>query len=38
MVKMCYDSGHRVFGENYVQELLDKAAEVFSAHLINNIW
>lgn len=24
-VREAYDAGHRVFGENYVQELLDKA-------------
>lgn len=24
----CYDAGHREFGENYVDELLEKATEV----------
>lgn len=31
LVRACYDAGHRVFGENYVQELQEKAPQV-SAH------
>lgn len=29
LIRACYDAGHRVFGENYVQELLEKAPQVF---------
>jgi uncharacterized pyridoxal phosphate-containing UPF0001 family protein len=25
LIKICYEAGQRHFGENYVQELLDKA-------------
>lgn len=28
LVKQVYDAGHRSFGENYVQELVDKAPQV----------
>lgn len=42
-VKEAYDAGHRTFGENYVQELLDKAPELpsdiqwhFIGHLQSN--
>lgn len=28
LIKACYDVGQRVFGENYVQELCDKASQV----------
>jgi uncharacterized pyridoxal phosphate-containing UPF0001 family protein len=28
MIKDVYDAGHRDFGENYVQELLEKAPQV----------
>lgn len=28
LIKECYDADHRVFGENYVQELFDKSKEV----------
>lgn len=27
-VQACYDAGHRHFGENYVQELVEKAEQV----------
>lgn len=27
-IKALYDAGHRHFGENYIQELIDKAAVV----------
>lgn len=27
-IQACYDTGHRHFGENYVQELADKAEQV----------
>ena len=27
-IQACYDTGHRHFGENYVQELVDKAEQV----------
>lgn len=26
-IRACYDAGHRHFGENYVQELVDKAEQ-----------
>lgn len=29
LVQEVYDAGHRHFGENYVQELIDKAPQVF---------
>jgi PLP dependent protein len=42
-VKACYDAGHRSFGENYVQELIDKAPTLpddvrwhFVGHLQSN--
>ena len=28
LIRACYDAGQRAFGENYVQELTAKAAEV----------
>lgn len=28
MIQEVYDAGHRHFGENYVQELIEKAPEV----------
>ena len=28
MIQEVYDAGHRHFGENYVQELIDKAPQV----------
>jgi len=43
LVKACYDLGHRCFGENYVQELVDKSAVLpediqwhFIGHLQSN--
>ncbi|CAI0625982.1 unnamed protein product [Linum tenue] len=30
LVRQVYDAGHRCFGENYVQELIDKAPQVSS--------
>ena len=27
-IQACYDAGHRHFGENYVQELAEKAEQV----------
>ena len=43
MEQAAYDCGHRVFGENYVQELLDKAPQLpadirwhFIGHLQTN--
>lgn len=27
-IKACYDAGHRHFGENYAQELVEKAEQV----------
>lgn len=27
-IQACYDAGHRHFGENYVQELVEKAEQV----------
>lgn len=42
-IKEAYDSGHRVFGENYVQEMLEKAPQLpddiqwhFIGHLQSN--
>ncbi|CAN5666823.1 YggS family pyridoxal phosphate-dependent enzyme [soil metagenome] len=42
-IKAVYDTGHRIFGENYVQELVDKASELpqdiqwhFIGHLQSN--
>lgn len=29
-LRQVYDAGHRVFGENYVQEIIDKAPQVCS--------
>lgn len=29
LIRQLYDAGHRCFGENYVQEFLDKAPQVF---------
>lgn len=29
LIRQLYDAGHRCFGENYVQELLDKSPQVF---------
>lgn len=28
LVRQVYDAGHRYFGENYVQEIIDKAPQV----------
>ncbi|PRP76456.1 hypothetical protein PROFUN_15189 [Planoprotostelium fungivorum] len=43
IIKACYDAGHRHFGENYVQELIDKSKELpqdikwhFIGHLQSN--
>jgi len=43
LVKLCYDAGHRHFGENYVQELVEKAKQLpndirwhFIGHLQSN--
>jgi uncharacterized pyridoxal phosphate-containing UPF0001 family protein len=32
VVRGVYDAGHRCFGENYVQELIDKAPQVIAPH------
>lgn len=29
VIRQVYDAGHRCFGENYVQELVEKAPQVF---------
>lgn len=29
LIRQIYDAGHRCFGENYVQEFIDKAPQVF---------
>lgn len=39
LIRQIYDAGHRCFGENYVQEIIDKAPQVhnylrFSVFLI----
>ena len=34
VIREVYDAGHRHFGENYVQELLEKAPQVNSDHLV----
>eukprot|EP01089_Gocevia_fonbrunei_P019147 TRINITY_DN6684_c0_g1_i1.p1 TRINITY_DN6684_c0_g1~~TRINITY_DN6684_c0_g1_i1.p1 ORF type:complete len:284 (+),score=49.79 TRINITY_DN6684_c0_g1_i1:20-871(+) len=43
LIKACYDDGHKTFGENYVQELIEKSAELpkdiqwhFIGHLQSN--
>eukprot|EP00668_Euglena_longa_P045599 GGOE01061272.1.p1 GENE.GGOE01061272.1~~GGOE01061272.1.p1 ORF type:complete len:252 (+),score=67.36 GGOE01061272.1:39-758(+) len=43
LVRACYDAGHRCFGENYVQELVDKSSSLpediqwhFIGHLQSN--
>jgi uncharacterized pyridoxal phosphate-containing UPF0001 family protein len=33
VIRGVYDAGHRCFGENYVQELIDKASQVSLALL-----
>lgn len=38
MVKDVYDAGHRHFGENYVQELIDKAPQVFVVESLLSIY
>ena len=35
-IQACYDAGHRHFGENYVQELVEKAGQV-SHHLFREL-
>lgn len=30
LIRQLYDAGHRCFGENYVQELIEKAPQVFA--------
>lgn len=35
-IQACYDTGHRHFGENYVQELVEKAGQV-SPYLVRGI-
>ena len=35
-IQACYDAGHRHFGENYVQELVEKAGQV-SQHLFRDL-
>eukprot|EP00005_Dracoamoeba_jomungandri_P003550 CAMPEP_0174258832 /NCGR_PEP_ID=MMETSP0439-20130205/7765_1 /TAXON_ID=0 /ORGANISM="Stereomyxa ramosa, Strain Chinc5" /LENGTH=234 /DNA_ID=CAMNT_0015342495 /DNA_START=97 /DNA_END=801 /DNA_ORIENTATION=- len=40
MIRACYDSGHKVFGENYVQELVEKAPQLpsdISWHFIGHL-
>lgn len=34
VIRRVYDAGHRCFGENYVQELVEKAPQVFSFNQI----
>ena len=34
-VQACYDAGQRDFGENYVQELSEKAPQVSSLHQVS---
>jgi uncharacterized pyridoxal phosphate-containing UPF0001 family protein len=33
-IQICYDEGHRDFGENYVQELVEKSQQVRSISLV----
>ncbi|KAI4371150.1 hypothetical protein MLD38_019416 [Melastoma candidum] len=40
VIRQLYDSGHRVFGENYVQELVEKAPQLpedIEWHFIGNL-
>lgn len=30
LIRQLYDAGHRCFGENYVQEFVEKAPQVFA--------
>lgn len=32
LIRQVYDAGHRRFGENYVQEIVDKAPQVGLSH------
>ena len=32
MIRQLYDAGHRCFGENYVQEIVDKAPQVLPVY------
>src|SRR5438046_986121 len=39
-IQVCYDTGHRLFGENYFQELVEKAAVLpkdISWHFIGHL-
>lgn len=37
VIREVYDAGHRCFGENYVQELVEKAPQVFSSSISRRI-
>lgn len=37
LIRQIYDAGHRCFGENYVQEFVQKAPQVFLWENINPI-
>ena len=36
-MKACYDAGHLHFGENYIQEFVDKAAKVLDIRQIQQL-
>jgi uncharacterized pyridoxal phosphate-containing UPF0001 family protein len=36
MIRQLYDAGHRHFGENYVQEFVEKAPQVLKFLFVNN--
>ena len=40
LIQAAYDEGHRIFGENYVQEIVDKAPKLpkdIQWHFIGNL-
>lgn len=37
LIQQVYDAGHRIFGENYVQEFVEKAPQVLSLSLPNSV-
>ena len=38
LLRQVYDAGHRCFGENYVQELVEKAPQVFFLLLSSSLY
>lgn len=35
LIRQVYDAGHRIFGENYVQEIVEKAPQVPKFLIVN---